>query len=524
MKSNKARRHGLLFWVALLFFCSIPSIPAFAYNVKLAWDPNSDTNLAGYYLYYGASSRNYTHRIDVGSATVYTVTGLGPGMYYFAVTAYATSGAESSFSNEVALATGVTVPQITSAKAAMVTGNAALITWSTDLPSDSQVEYGKTIAYGNASPLNTTLTTSHSQILSGLTPSTLYHFRAKSRGASGSLAVSGDITFITGATLDKTPPSISGISSSVTGTTATISWTTSEPTDSQVDYGISSGYGLSTELDTALVTSHSQTVIGLSVNSVIHWRVKSRDLAGNLAASPDFTLQTTSLLGDTKLSLFHPIVLLSPSNPQSGPDEEFTAVAVSNPDSAAATVRFTLYDTSGVEMRGAGIMNPVERTLPAGGQVPAIDFQLFGPSIYSKGSPGWVRVDSATAKLGGFFLTFDSGLSLMDGADVSSSPLAGHVLPEVGILGGTKVMLANPSGGSALATIELVKADGTVRGTVQRFINGNGSLSADLYGELFPGLAVVESDYVRVSANQGLMSYEWWRKGGKEIGMLAGQD
>jgi hypothetical protein len=112
----------------------------------------------------------------------------------------------------------------------------------------------------------------------------------------------------------------------------------------------------------------------------------------------------------------------------------------------------------------------------------------------------------------------------MDGADLSSTLLSGLVLPEIGEQGGTKVMLANPSGTSAVATIELVKADGMVRGTVQRFIAGNGSLSADVYGELFPGTGVAGSDYVRVSANQGLMSYEWWKKGGKEIGILAGQD
>ncbi len=311
MMSKKAKPHGLRFWVTLFFICSIPSTSALAYNVTLAWDPNTDANLAGYYLYSGAAPHNYTQRIDVGTVTTYTVTGLGAGRYYFAVTAYSTSGAESSFSNEVTLATaGGAASQITSGQAAMVTGNAALITWNTQLASDSQVEYGKTIAYGNASPLNSQLTTGHSQILSGLTPNTLYHFRVKSRNSAGVLAISSDLTFVTSATLDTTPPSISGISSSVTGATATITWTTNKPTNSQVEYGISSGYGLVTEPDVALVTAHSVTVSGLSINSVIHWRVKARDLAGHLAVSPDFTLQTTSLLSSIEASLFFPVTLI----------------------------------------------------------------------------------------------------------------------------------------------------------------------------------------------------------------------
>jgi len=81
---------------------------SFAYDVTLSWDPpttNIDgtpiTDLAGYKVYYGNSSGTYTSSIDVGNTTTYTITGLQPGTYYFAVTAYDTSGNESDYSNEV---------------------------------------------------------------------------------------------------------------------------------------------------------------------------------------------------------------------------------------------------------------------------------------------------------------------------------------------------------------------------------------------------------------------------------------
>ena len=73
----------------------------------------------------------------------------------------------------------------------------ATVTWTTDIPADSQVEYGTTTAYGSKSPLNSTLVTSHSVKLSGLTRLTTYHYRVLSRASSGGLGASGDFTFNT---------------------------------------------------------------------------------------------------------------------------------------------------------------------------------------------------------------------------------------------------------------------------------------------------------------------------------------
>jgi hypothetical protein len=74
----------------------------------LTWDPpttNADgtplTDLAGYKIYYGTLTRNYTKVINVGNVTTYTIENLNPDTYYFAVTAYDNSGNESGYSNEV---------------------------------------------------------------------------------------------------------------------------------------------------------------------------------------------------------------------------------------------------------------------------------------------------------------------------------------------------------------------------------------------------------------------------------------
>jgi hypothetical protein len=71
-------------------------------SVTLAWDPNSEPDIAGYRVYYGFSSQNYVYKIDVGTATATTIGNLGPGtQYFFAVTAYNLAGEESLPSNEV---------------------------------------------------------------------------------------------------------------------------------------------------------------------------------------------------------------------------------------------------------------------------------------------------------------------------------------------------------------------------------------------------------------------------------------
>jgi hypothetical protein len=89
-----------------LLLCAIlaPSA-AHAVEVNLAWDPNTEPDVAGYKVYYGLGSRNYDRVMDVGNSTSCVVSGLEQGRtYYFAATAVNTANIESDFSNEVSAA------------------------------------------------------------------------------------------------------------------------------------------------------------------------------------------------------------------------------------------------------------------------------------------------------------------------------------------------------------------------------------------------------------------------------------
>lgn len=94
---------------------------------------------------------------------------------------------------------------------------------------------------------------------------------------------------------DTQAPVISSVASSgITSSGATITWSTNEPADSQVEYGINTSYGTLTPLDTNLAQNHSVTLSGLSVNTTYHYRVRSKDAAGNLAVSGDYTFTTAA--------------------------------------------------------------------------------------------------------------------------------------------------------------------------------------------------------------------------------------
>ena len=111
---------------------------------------------------------------------------------------------------------------------------------------------------------------------------------------------------------DTTPPTISNIKATPNTQAdpslviVDISWTTSEPADSEVEYGITTGYGFTNGLATSLYTNQERSVVFSSAGtaSIYHYRVKSKDAAGNLATSGDQTFTIT--LAQPSISITSP--------------------------------------------------------------------------------------------------------------------------------------------------------------------------------------------------------------------------
>jgi hypothetical protein len=128
---------------------------------------------------------------------------------------------------------------------------------------------------------------------------------AQAVDAAGNVGASAMVTAIVS---NQAPgPVITAVNAtSVTTSGATVTWTTSSPATSQVRYGTTTTYSASTTVDASLVTSHSQTLTGLSAGMTYHYQVVSTDAAGTATSSTDAVFVTTSagtggLVGDQKV-------------------------------------------------------------------------------------------------------------------------------------------------------------------------------------------------------------------------------
>ena len=122
-----------------------------------------------------------------------TLTGLDPGTtYYFKVISEDASGNEATAKGELTtLATAdKTPPTISGVNVSNITELSAIITWTTNEPATSQVEYGKTETYGSTTTEDTNLTINHSVTLTELDDNTTYNFRVMSKDAGGNGATS----------------------------------------------------------------------------------------------------------------------------------------------------------------------------------------------------------------------------------------------------------------------------------------------------------------------------------------------
>ncbi|MBN2030874.1 Ig-like domain-containing protein [bacterium] len=98
------RSIGKKYLFSLVFIGVILPASLLANSVIVSWQPNTEPDLAGYRVYYGLASRNYSNQIDVGNATELEIGGLlASTTYYFAVKAYDQNGNLSDYSEEVIL-------------------------------------------------------------------------------------------------------------------------------------------------------------------------------------------------------------------------------------------------------------------------------------------------------------------------------------------------------------------------------------------------------------------------------------
>jgi hypothetical protein len=92
--------------------------------------------------------------------------------------------------------------------------------------------------------------------------------------------------------LDATPPVLSNIAATPSVLSAFVTWNSDKPASSLVEYGMSPAYGLSSGLYSQSVTAHGVTLYSLNPLTTYHYRVHSRDQAGNETISGDNSFTT----------------------------------------------------------------------------------------------------------------------------------------------------------------------------------------------------------------------------------------
>ena len=225
-----------------------------------------------------------------------TLTGLVSGTTYYFVAQSTGANGVTGYSSVMSFTTTGTAPAgppvISNMLVSSIINTSATITWTTDQASSSLVNFGTTTGYGSASPLNPTLVTSHSVTLTGLTPGTTYDFDVVSANLGGMSSTSANATFVT-TNVTSTPPVISNVAAAnLTSTSVTVTWTTDQPSSSQISYGTTTGYGSSTTLDTNLVTAHSETITGLAAGTAYDFDVTSTTASSLSTTSPNSTFTT----------------------------------------------------------------------------------------------------------------------------------------------------------------------------------------------------------------------------------------
>ncbi len=209
-------------------------------------------------------------------------------------------------------------PVISNIETPIVNQTSAIVTWSTDKLSTSEVNWGiASGVYTTSTTLDPTLTIYHAVPIYGLTASTTYYFQVMSQTGVGVQAMSGDNSFSTlplGQTIiyasgggypnypapDTEPPKITDVTATTTPFDATINFVTDKPAIGFVEYGTSTDYGYAAA-DGAFNTIHAITAKGLVMGTTYHFYAKAIDSAGNVGTTTDQTF-TTQYLTEATLS------------------------------------------------------------------------------------------------------------------------------------------------------------------------------------------------------------------------------
>lgn len=284
-------------------------------NVTLQWTDNA-TNETRYQVYQMSSDGSlltYVGQDFPINTTSAVHSGVPVGTYKYGVNACASIGCSLSSNHPTVTVSGAvtdtTAPSIPTNLTASPSSTQVTLSWtaSTDNIGVTGYEFHRNGVLDATTNLNT------GYVVYGLQPSTTYTFVIVAYDAAGN--ISNRATILATTLADTTPPTVSNVAvTNITSTSATISWTSNEPSTSRVEYSATDQgvicWNSSCPIaifGTSLVTAHSGTLSGLQPSTIYYFRAKSIDAAGNVGGSlsqfttsPAATTATTSAISSDR--------------------------------------------------------------------------------------------------------------------------------------------------------------------------------------------------------------------------------
>lgn len=170
-----------------------------------------------------------------------------------------------------------------------ITLESAVISWKTNIPITSEVDYGFSADYNLKHKGGTEdRVMAHNVKITDLESGKIYHFKVTGRGDGGDVAVSDDYVFSTYAT-----PVISNYSlKEIRDYKASIKWLSNVETDSTVVITNVKTTESRTEGDIKLVRDHQIDLKNLEPGTEYVVSLEGRDIFGNIAKSPNIKIVT----------------------------------------------------------------------------------------------------------------------------------------------------------------------------------------------------------------------------------------
>ncbi|HEY9510213.1 MAG TPA: CARDB domain-containing protein, partial [Verrucomicrobiae bacterium] len=209
--------------------------------------------------------------------------GMGGTNRVFIAGAHDTNGNNLALTNTFVLVVDAT-PPVLSGISVNPGAQSAVVNWISDELTTSQADFGTTLAYGTSTPLYNQLIQSHALTLTGLAPTTTYHFRVRSHDLAGNETVSADQSFTTLAAPDLQAQNLAATGTFVSGGNIVITWN---------DANTGSGATYTSWYDQVLVTNITtgQALLNTSVRY-------DASTSGNIASGGNQSRQVSFHLPD----------------------------------------------------------------------------------------------------------------------------------------------------------------------------------------------------------------------------------